>query len=187
MALMLLALATLPLQSASVPLPADQEAWVFGQCHSKLSEIAHRRIAVVQCEQGDMFGSTIVVDAGTAGYYHLVVFDAGHVAWSTAHMSKDRDHARRDGVSITPGTLADGSPAAVVRVDWSHQDYREGSDGHDLTVVWRGPWTKHSDVVVCSIGEAPACTAPMRVEGHAAMSLRGGTLHVGTKTYAIGS
>jgi hypothetical protein len=184
---MLLALATLALQSKSLPLPPDQEAWVFGQCQSKTTEIATRRIAVVQCEQGDMFESQIVTEAGTVGYYHSVAFDAGHVAWSTAHMSEDRDHARRDGVSITPGTLADGSPAAVVRIDWSHQDYREGSDGHDLAVVWRGPWTKHADVVVCSIGEAPACIAPMRVDGHSPASLRAGILRIGKKMYAIGS
>ncbi|HSD88749.1 MAG TPA: hypothetical protein VLB44_14580 [Kofleriaceae bacterium] len=169
-----------------MPLPADQEAWVFGQCHSKWSSIGDRRVAVIQCEQGDLFGSDIVTDAGTVGYYHNVVFGAGHVAWSTAHMSEDRDRARRDGVSITPGTLTDGSSAAVVRIDWSHQDYREGSDGRDLVVVWRGPWTKHSDVVVCSIGEAPACSAPVRVDGHPPVSLRAGTLHVGKKAYAIG-
>jgi hypothetical protein len=102
-------------------------------------------------------------------------------------MTEGRDHAKRDGVSITAGTLADGSQAAVVRIDWIHQDYREGSNGHELAVVWRGPWTKHADVVVCSIGEEPACTAPTRVDGHPAVSLRAGVLRIGKTKYAIGA
>lgn len=173
---------TLPLDAGSSP-TADLTACFFaGKCRSRAAWVGDKVVgAGFVFGDADVTGAVIAVGDETK----LTYFDAGHISSSTAHMSEDRALERYDDAVITAGTLADGSHAAVIRLDWSHQDYREGNTKRGLDVVWRGRWQKRADVVVCSLRDAPACSKPLRVGGRPKVSLRGGVLVVGREHYAI--
>ena len=79
--------------------------------------------------------------------------------------------------SIAPGTLADGTPAAVIRFPWTSRHYARGSGR------WLGPLQRHSVVLVCAVGQPAACSSRIDVDCPAkgcTASLRRGALTLAT-------
>lgn len=180
--MLLLTLATtLPLDAVALP-PVDVTAClVLGSCRTRVARFGDVGVAVV-LDLDPLVAEATAVIGTSAG---LAAFPVGHVASSTAHMSEDRSLERYDDAWIDGGTLAGGRPAAVLRIAWSDQAYREGSTPHGLDVVWRGPWRPHVDVVVCALDGAIACTRPVRVGGRPRVALLHGMLAIDGARYRI--
>jgi hypothetical protein len=79
--------------------------------------------------------------------------------------------------SIVRGTLADGTPAAVIRFPWTSRPYDRASER------WLGPLQPHAVVLVCALGQPPACSSRIDVDCPAkgcTASLRHGVLALAT-------
>ncbi|MCA9673396.1 MAG: hypothetical protein KC464_00040 [Myxococcales bacterium] len=181
---------TLALDAAPVTPARLGDCAVLGLCSIDRAVLGDYVAAAVRTAD-DATASSATVAIGNLDQ-QVFYFEAGDVVSSIAHMSEDRARERYDGVHIVAGTLADGGAAAVFRLDWSHQDYREGNRGHGLEVVWRGAWQHHADVVVCALADTPACSKPVRVackRRGCKVSLRQGTLSIaaagGRERYTI--